>query len=72
MELVHARRKSLPTVSELILWILEKKKMEKEECKKEYENHGLVMSEEKCNKCPYLYECCFMFEVMQEVVYGGI
>jgi hypothetical protein len=46
--------------------------MEKEECKKESEIHGLVMSDEKCKKCPYLYECRFMFEAMQEVVYGGI
>lgn len=46
--------------------------MEKEECKKESENHWLVMSDEKCKKCPYLYECRFMFEAMQEVVYGGI
>lgn len=45
--------------------------MEKQECISDYENNNLVMSDEKCNECPYLYECRFMFQEMTDVMYGG-
>jgi len=45
--------------------------MEKPECVSDYEKQNLVMSEEKCNDCPYLYECRFMAAEMEDVTYGG-
>lgn len=45
--------------------------MEKPECVSDYEKRNLVMPEEKCNDCPYLYECRFMEAEMEDVTYGG-
>lgn len=47
------------------------KHMEKLECVSDYEKQNLVMSEEKCNDCPYLYECRFMAAEMTDVVDCG-
>ena len=44
--------------------------MEKTECTKDYQNRELVMSDEKCKECQYLYECRFMFQEMNAVIYG--
>lgn len=44
--------------------------MEKPECVSDYEKHDLNMSDQKCEKCPYLYECRFMLMAMNDVVYG--
>lgn len=46
-------------------------RIEKEQCYKDYENHKLVMSDEKCGECEFLYTCRFMKSVMDEVVYGS-
>lgn len=45
--------------------------MEKPECVSEYEKEGIIMSEEKCKDCQYLYECRFMAAEMEDVVSGG-
>lgn len=44
--------------------------MEKHECVKDWENYNLIMSEEKCGNCKHYYECRFMKQAMDEVVYG--
>ena len=44
--------------------------MEKPECKVDFDNHNLLMSDEKCGDCPYKYECRYMAMAMDEVVYG--
>ena len=46
--------------------------MEKQECAEQYENRTLIMSDEKCNECPYLYECRYMSAEMADVMYGGM
>lgn len=45
---------------------------EKKKCFDEYENGTLIMSDDddKCGDCEHKYECRFMKEVMDEVVYG--
>ena len=45
--------------------------MQKEECNKDYDNYNLKMSDEKCKDCEYLYECKYMMDEMNDVVYGG-
>ena len=44
--------------------------IEKEECYKDWENHELVISDEKCGNCEFKYLCRFMKQSMDEVVYG--
>lgn len=44
--------------------------MEKTECVSDYEKRHLVM-DDKCNDCPYLYECRFMAAEMEDVTFGG-
>ena len=44
--------------------------MEKQECKEQYEKRELIMSDEKWNECPLLYECRYMIAEMNEIVYG--
>ena len=44
--------------------------MEKRECKEQYEKCELIMSDEKCNGCPFLYECRYMIAEMNDIVYG--
>lgn len=46
--------------------------MEKQECVSDYENRNLVMSDDKCSDCPYLYECRFMAAEMADVMFGGL
>lgn len=43
---------------------------EKKQCFDDYENDGLMMSDEKCGDCEYKYTCRFMQIAMDEVVYG--
>ena len=43
---------------------------EKQECRDEAERHELIMSDEKCKPCEYFYQCRYVFEAYQEVVYG--
>lgn len=45
--------------------------MEKPECVLDYEKRNLTMSDDKCNDCPYLYECKFMAAEMEDVMFGG-
>lgn len=45
-------------------------KFSKDECDKEFSDQKLIMSDEKCNKCEYLYLCPYMAQAMDEVVYG--
>lgn len=45
--------------------------MEKPECIIDYQNHELLMSDEKCKECPYLYECRFMIAEMTDITEGG-
>lgn len=35
------------------------------------ENGSLIMSDDKCGDCKYIYECRFMYSAMNEVVYGS-
>jgi phage-related protein len=44
---------------------------EKKQCFDEYENGTLIMSDDKCGDCEHKYECRFMQEAMDEVVYGS-
>ena len=44
--------------------------MEKQECRNDYEEKKLVMSESKCSSCPFRYECKFMNIAMDEVLCG--
>lgn len=44
--------------------------MTKEECKIEYENKNLFLSEEKCKQCDYYFTCIYMKMAMNENVYG--
>ena len=46
--------------------------MEKPECVQDFEEKRLVMSDEKCDGCPYVYECRFMMAEMNDVTYGGM
>ena len=46
--------------------------MEKTECTEQYEKRNLIMSDEKCKECPYLYECRYMIAEMDDIVYGGL
>ena len=46
-------------------------KTEKKQCLDEYENGGIVMSDDKCEDCEHKYECRFMQKAMDEVVYGS-
>lgn len=43
---------------------------EKQECIELAEQNKLVMSDEKCKACKHLYECRYMFEEMNSIVYG--
>ena len=43
----------------------------KDECKKEAEDKRLVMSDEKCKSCEYLYECPYMVAEMNDIVEGN-
>lgn len=43
-------------------------KISKNECDKDFSENKLVLSDEKCRQCEYLYLCPFMFRVMAEVV----
>ena len=45
-------------------------KISKEECDKEFTEQKLVLSDEKCKQCEYLYLCPFMAQAMEEVVNG--
>lgn len=45
--------------------------MEKSECVSDYEKRNLVMTDDKCNNCQYLYECRFMVAEMEDVTFGG-
>ena len=45
-------------------------KTEKKQCIDDYENGLLVMSDDRCGDCEHKYECRFMHEAMDEVVYG--
>ena len=45
--------------------------VEKKQCFDDYENGTLTMSDEKCGDCEHRYECRFMQEAMDEVVYGS-
>ena len=45
-------------------------KIFREECGKEFDERKLVLSDEKCRGCEYLYLCPFMAQAMDEVVYG--
>ena len=44
--------------------------MERPECKEDYKNSNLVMSEEKCDKCEYKYKCVYLAQVYNEIVEG--
>ena len=44
--------------------------MVKPECKEDYENKRLEMSDEKCDPCPYKYQCLYMAIAMDEIVNG--
>ena len=44
--------------------------MEKQECKEAYENHNLIMCNEKCNNCQYLYECRYMIAEIDDILGG--
>ena len=46
-------------------------KTNREECEKKFAERKLVMSDEKCRECEYLYLCPFMAQAMDEVVYGS-
>lgn len=43
---------------------------EKKQCFDDYENGTLIMSDGKCEDCEHRYECRFVKEAMDEVVYG--
>jgi radical SAM protein with 4Fe4S-binding SPASM domain len=45
-------------------------KISKDECDKEFSDQKLILSDEKCKKCEYLYVCPYMAQAMAEVVYG--
>lgn len=45
--------------------------MEKLECISDYEKRNLIMSNDKCNDCPYLYECRFVEAEIADVIFGG-
>ena len=44
--------------------------MEKPDCTQEAENYNLVMNDEKCKCCQYLYECKYMTMEMYSVMCG--
>ena len=44
---------------------------EKKQCLDEYENGGIVMSDDKCKDCEHKYECRFMQKAMDEIIYGS-
>lgn len=44
---------------------------EKKQCIDDYEDRKLVMSDDKCMDCEHRYECRFLHEAMNEVIYGG-
>lgn len=45
-------------------------KISKDECNKDFSEHKLILSEEKCKPCKYFYVCPFISRAMAEVVYG--
>ena len=45
-------------------------KISKDECDKEFAEKKLVLSDEKCKQCEYLYFCPFMSQAVDEVVNG--
>ena len=45
-------------------------KISKDKCDKDFAEKRLVLSNEKCKQCEYLYLCPFMFRAMNEVVNG--
>ena len=45
-------------------------KISKDECDKAFSERILVLSDEKCKQCEYLYLCPYMSQVMDEVVNG--
>jgi hypothetical protein len=45
--------------------------MEKPECKKEYENNNLLLTKEKCDDCPYKYNCIYMIMSYADVMDDG-
>lgn len=46
--------------------------MENVECREQFEQAKLIMSDAKCGKCPHLYECRYMASAMAEVVDGDM
>lgn len=44
--------------------------MEREECKRDYEEKKLDMSIDKCDRCQFKYQCRFMIMAYDEVVEG--
>ena len=45
-------------------------KISKDECNKEFAEGKLIMSDEKCKQCEYLYLCPYMLRAMDEIVNG--
>jgi len=45
-------------------------KISKDECDKDFSEHKLILSDEKCKPCKYFYVCPFIRRAMDEVVYG--
>ncbi len=45
-------------------------KISKDECDREFSNQELILSDEKCKQCEYLYLCPYMSQAMAEVVNG--
>ena len=45
--------------------------MEDPRCRCDYENKMLVISDEKCGKCPFKYQCKYLLMATDDVVYGG-
>lgn len=46
-------------------------KISKDECDKEFTEKELVLSDEKCGSCPYLYLCPYIAREMDDVVNGN-
>ena len=42
----------------------------KEECKELAETHALIMNDARCRDCEYYYQCPYMMDEMNAVVYG--
>lgn len=45
--------------------------MVKPECKTDFENRQLILSDEKCDNCEYEYECPYYLAELTDVTYGG-